>query len=145
MTPRAFFGLVVHGDNVFVHGGDDGKKNGDFLSLNLKTFVWTTIEAFRLSSGLADLSLSRASHTEIVVLGGFSSDRKHPTELRILDVAQHQERKQPLSAEFLGDETGVWGLRAIQIPQEGGMWVVCLGGRRERNYSPHMLVLDISY
>ena len=176
MTPRANFGLVVHDDCVFVHGGTtpDGSDEGDFISLNLKTFVWTNIETFRFPPGLNEPSLSRVSDSEIVVLGGYSrpthptfqpslsrdSDSEivvlggysrptHPTALKILDVAKNQERKQPLSSKFLGYAKGFFGHRAVEIPQDDGIWVVCLGGliahNYSHNYSPRMLVLDISY
>ena len=64
-------------------------------------------------------------------------------QVRIFDVEKGEWREvEPLSEECLAYH------RAVEIPKEGGLWVVCLGGTVKGDgvtYSNDLLLFDIFY
>ena len=73
----------------------------------------------------------------------------YSNQVKIFDLEKEEWRgEEPLSPEFLGrGGIGLTYHRAVEIPKEGGVWVVCLGGKVKgfSQYSSNLLLLDIFY
>ena len=128
-----------------IHGGEfNGRCFNDFHALNLQTMQWTKIEETGLLEGISRHSLTKVSEKDIVLVGG-DLETIESNKLMIYNVKKGQWReKAPLPVEV----AGLLLHGAIHVPNEDGVFILCVGGfvnRQLKNHPNAMALLNIQY
>ena len=152
LTPRADFGVSVVGDKVYVHGGFCNGGLRDFLSLNLKTMIWTTIEETGIPRKLYHQTLTPITEREMLVVGGNPGGSEVTNKVKIFDTKKSRWRKEgalPSATLGGGSSGGLKMHRAVKVPRDDGkdgVYVVCLGGyvnSASKIHPSHVTVFDV--
>ena len=88
------------------------------------------------------------SPSHLFLVGGrHDSSPRHSNKVMIFDADKREWREEaPLPPEAVGERGGLYDHRAVEIPTENGVAIICIGGMTgSRSYSSNLIVFDISY
>ena len=131
-----------------MHGGWNYDRYNDFFELNMVTLNWVRVETTGFQRGINWHTLSRMSPSHLFLVGG--SRDNYPMfsdKVMIFDADKREWREEaPLPPEAVDREGGgLYNHRAVEIPTENGVAVICIGGGTGRGFSSNLIVFDISY
>ena len=147
-SPRYSASLAAQNDRVFVHGGKNNAVLQDLYVLQVNTLEWTAITSGGIPGAKYGHSLTLASNSEMIMVGGSTDGDCISRDVKLFDARSLEWKEEdPLPTEFVGDEGGISDHKAISLPHEAGMFVVCFGGYMDAalTHSKSMAVFDISY
>jgi len=148
-TPRSGFGVARLDDCVYTYGGVcNGVALNDLRVLNLRRLEWSKIDGAGFSSALCVQTLSPISRTQLMMVGG-NSPGGITNKVWVFDAAKSVwKENEPLPAEFGGSGGGLMMHRAVEIPKENGVFVLCIGGYVDaelKKHPEHFILYDVSF
>jgi len=148
-TPRTGFGVARLDDCVYTYGGVcDGVGLNDLRVLNLRRLEWSKIDGAGFSTALCGQTLSPISRTQLMMVGG-NPGGGLSNKVWVFDAAKSVWKEdEPLPAEFGGSGGGLKCHRAVEIPKENGVFVLCIGGYVDaglKKHPEHFILYDVSF
>ena len=134
-------------DRLFLHGGADNVELKDFYALDMKTLEFTEIRDTGSATLLADHTLTRASDSEIFLVGG-NSGGSISNQVKLFDATKFEWKEEaPLPSEFGGSDGGLKMHEAVEMSIGNRDCVICLGGYIDRSlktHPSHMVVFEMT-
>ena len=152
LPPRSGFGIALLDQRLFVHGGINNQPLNDFFVLDLKSLEWTEILETGLSTPLSNQTLTRATDTEIMLVGGnrkiSDTESKISNKVKIYDVGKSEWRDEaPLPTEFGGADGGLLLHETVEMRCGSSVCLLSLGGfvdKKQGSAHPsHIAVFEI--